>query len=117
VINAKAKPSVEALASYEALLGSVTHEDMGAVLSPAVEKALRKSPAGVLGAVAALAAQLQLDLSQYVEPLLLGPALRMVKSVEEEPRGHSLALLQTVADKLSDADVLLRVVQEVRGGA
>ena len=112
-IHAKTKPSPSALASFEPLLGSVTPEDMAEPLGPAVEKALKKSPAGVLGAVAALAAQLPLDLSPYVETLFLPPALRMVKSMDEEPRREAVALLGTLALKVGDAAVFEKVVAEV----
>jgi hypothetical protein len=111
-VQAKSKPSQHVLAGFAPLLAAVTHEDMAAVLVPALEKALKKSPSGVMGAVAALAAQLPLDLSRYVEGLLLPPALRMAKSVEEEPREQAVQLLDAVAGKVADAAAFGTMVTE-----
>lgn len=112
-INSKSKPSPSSLASFASLLSTVTAEDITEPLGPALEKALKKSPAGVLGAVTALATQLPLDLSPYVDTLFLPAALRMVKSMEEEPRGEALALLGTLAQKVGDSAVFARVVSDV----
>ena len=114
-LQAKTKPSPHVLAGFGPLLAAVTHEDMAATLVPALEKALKRSPAGVMGAVAALAAQLPLDPSRYVEGLLLPPALRMAKSVEEEPREQAVRLLDALAGKAADPAVFGAMVAEAAG--
>lgn len=114
MIQAKAPPSAQALSNFSPLLSSLSHEVMAESLVPALEKAIKKSPAGVLAAVAALAAQLNLDLSRYVEGLFLPPALRMIKSLEEEPRQEATKLFSALAAKVSDAPAFTKLVVEVR---
>lgn len=109
-INSKNRPSPSVLASFDGLLATVTPEDLADPLGPAVERALKKSPAGVLAAVASLAAQLELDLSPYVDSLFLPPALRMLKSMEEEPRTQAMKLVDTLARKVGDAAAFSRTV-------
>lgn len=113
MIQAKTPPSAQALSNLSPLLSSLTHEVMSDSLVPALEKAIKKSPAGVLAAVAALAAQLNLDLSRYVEGLFLPPALRMIKSLEEEPRQEATRLFAALAAKVSDAPAFTKIVVEV----
>lgn len=114
-LQVKTKPTPGVLASFAPLLAAVTHEDMAAVLVPALEKALKKSPSGVMGAVAALAAQLPLDLSRYVEALLLPPALRLARSVDEEPREQAVRLLEVLSGKMADPAVFAHAVAEAAG--
>jgi len=57
VINAKTKPGHDALASFGPVLGTLTHEDFSTMLQPSLEKALKKSPAGVLQALVAMTSQ------------------------------------------------------------
>lgn len=53
-------------------------------------------------------------MSRYVDPMLLSPMLRMLRSLEEEPRIQALAVMVNLAPKISDPAVMLKVVTEVR---
>jgi len=52
-------------------------------------------------------------MSRYLDPMLLVPMLRMLRSLEDEPRSQALSVMENLAGKISDTEVMMKAVTEV----
>ena len=71
VLSAKERPSAAVLAGWAPLAASVSHDELAGTLLPAIQRMVKRNPDIALPSVARLLAGVKVDLSRYVDPLLV----------------------------------------------
>lgn len=92
------------MASFSALLASLTPEDFSAVVKPVLEKLQKKNPDSVLAAVASLVEHVSIDLSAHIG-LFLQPVLRQLRSPKELVRRLAVELTGNLARRCGSPEV------------
>lgn len=85
VLGAKAVLPAETLHAYNPMLRSLTHEEFGKVVLPAVLKYVKRTPEPALSSTKALLSASQLDLSSYASDLV-DQLLKLARGTKESVR-------------------------------
>lgn len=97
------------LASFGALLASLTPEDFSGVVQPVLEKLQKKNPDSVLAAVASLVEHVSIDLSAHIG-LFLQPVLRQLRSPKEHVRRLAVELTGYLAERCGSSEVCVPLI-------
>lgn len=92
------------LASFSALLASLSPDDFSGVVQPVLEKLQKKNPDSVLGAVASLVEHISIDLSACMG-IFLQPVLRQLRSPKEHVRRLAVELTGNLAKRCGSPEV------------
>lgn len=92
------------LASFSALLASLSPEKFSGVVQPVLEKLQKKNPDSVLAAVASLVENVSMDLSAHIG-MFLQPVLRQLRSPKEHVRHLAVELTGNLAGHCGSSEV------------
>jgi hypothetical protein len=104
VLAARERPSPALMSSFSPLLASLSHEEFGGQVAPALVKVLRRTPDVALAALPPLLAAAGLDTSRYVAELL--PALLQQLRLKEALRPAVSEALGALAGAASAPEAL-----------
>lgn len=92
------------LASFSALLASLSQEDFSGVVQPVLQKLQKKNPDSVLAAVASFVENVSIDLSAHIG-MFLQPVLRQLRSPKEHVRRLAVELTGNLAGRCGSPEV------------
>lgn len=92
------------LASFSALLASLSPDNFSGIVQPMLEKLQKKNPDSVLAAVASLVENVSIDLSAHIG-IFLQPVLRQLRSPKEDVRRLAVELTGNLAGRCGSSEV------------
>lgn len=114
ILAAKTAPSQETTSAYQSLLGSLTKNEFGDVLLPALTRSLRRNPEVVLNLALHLFRVMHLDVSTFGLELQK-VMLQFIRHTNSDVQSMAVNLQSHMAKLISDRDVLQQMVETFVG--